>query len=171
MNGQRLMEYPTLETPGNKKGTNCYKAKQMKQESRWFQFITPPHKVVPDPALPQGHPGDVCSHRSAPALHGEALPDLEVLTLVVLQGQPVERGHVRLGALADAELQLLEQGGQEEEHLPPGNVAALPLPQPEHQHLLPVLLVRFGLVSTEETLRAEGFRVLPKLPGRENVRC
>lgn len=39
------MEYPTLETPGNKKGTNCHKAKQIKQESRWFQFITSPHKL------------------------------------------------------------------------------------------------------------------------------
>lgn len=68
--------------------------------------ITP--QIVADPALLQGHPGEVCSHRSAPACHGEALPDLEVLTPLVLQGQSIKRGHVHPAALADTELQLLE---------------------------------------------------------------
>lgn len=121
----------------------------------------------------QGHPGDVRSHRSAPALHGEALPGLEVLTPLVLHGQSVERGQVHPAALADAELQLLEQRGQEQEHLYPGNVLpnAPPLAQAEQQHLLAVLFVHLGAVSAEETLGPEGFWVLPKLPGRENIGC
>lgn len=96
-----------------------------------------------------------------------------MLTPLVLQGQPIDWGHVHPAALADAELQLLEQRGQEEEHLPPGNVLpdAPPLPQAKQHHLLPVIFVHFGAVSTEETLRVEGVWVLPKLPGRENIGC
>lgn len=172
-NSQHLMDYAILDTPGNKTGNNCHKTKQIKQKSRQSQFIPSPQKIIPDPALLQGHPGDVCPRRSAPALHGEALPDLEVLTPLVLQGQSVERGHVHPAALADAELQLLEQRDQEEEHLAPGNVLpdAPPPPQAEHQHLLPLLFVHSGPVSAEETLGVEGFWVLPKIPGRENIKC
>lgn len=91
----------------------------------------------------------------------------------MLEGQSVARRHVHLPAGTDTELQLLQQGGQEEEDLPPGDELpdAPPLPQAEDQHLLPVLFVHLGPFGVEETLRVENVWVLPKFPGVEKVRC
>lgn len=90
----------------------------------------------------------------------------------MLHGQPIEWCHVHLLALPHAELQLLQQGGQEKEDLPPSNglPSAIPLPQAESQHLHPFHLIHFGAISTEETLWVEGLWILPKLPGREYIR-
>lgn len=122
---------------------------------------------------PWQHLGNGRAHCSVDALHGEALLDLEVLTSSVLQGQSIEWRHVHLLAIADTELQLLEQGGQEKEDLPPGNGLpnALPFPQAENQHLLPICFVHFSPFGIEETVWVEGQWILPKFPGRENNRC
>lgn len=70
----------------------------------------------------------ICS--SLRALHLEALLNLEVLTPLVLHCQSILRCYVHLLTITYAELQLLEQGGQEQEDLPPANglTNALPLP-------------------------------------------
>lgn len=55
-----------------------------------------------------------------PSSLGEAQPCLEVLAAGMFHGQPVDGGQVHLRAWWHAELQLMQQDGQEEEDLPLG---------------------------------------------------
>lgn len=95
-----------------------------------------------------------------------------MLTSLVLHGQSIDRRHVCLLAILDAELQLLEQRGQEKEHLPLAYVFpnAPPFPQAKSHHLLRIHFVHFGPFSVEETLWVESLWVLPKFPRMAGVR-
>lgn len=101
---------------------------------------------------------------------GEEAPFyLEALTLLVLHGQPVLRGDVHRLARRQAELQLLQQGGEEEEDLPAadGLADAAPPPQAERQHFVALCPVDLGPGCVEEPLGLEGGGVLPELPAAE----
>lgn len=102
-------------------------------------------------------------------LHGKAPFDLEVLASLVLHVEAIPWGHVHLHAIWNTELQLLEQGGQEEEDLAPGNVLpqAAPLPHTEQQDFLALFSVYFLPTGRQEPLWIESRRVLPKLPAKE----
>lgn len=103
------------------------------------------------------------------ALAGEALLHLEALALLVLHGQPVLRGDVHPLPGGQADLQLLQDGGEEEEDLPApdGLPDAPPLPQAEDQHLVSLRPAEFGAGCIEEALGLEGGGVLPDLPAAE----
>lgn len=105
----------------------------------------------------------ICS--SPRFLHFKALFNLEVLTPLVLHGQSILRCYVGPLTITYAELQLLEQDGQEEEDLPPANglTNALPLPQAKRHHFLTLCPVYFSPFSIEETLWVEGRWIFPKL--------
>lgn len=97
---------------------------------------------------------------------GRALPNLEALAFLVFHRQSVLGSDVHLLPGAEAELQLLQQGGQEEEDFPPadGLPDASPLPQAESQHFVALRPVYLSPCSVEEPLGAEGGGVFPKLP-------
>lgn len=121
---------------------------------------------VPDP---KSHLSPLFFTASQRAVGGEAPLYLEALTLLVLHGQPVLRGEVHRLAGGQAELQLLQQGGEEEEDLPAadGLADAAPPPQAKRQHFVALRPVDLGPGCVEEPLGLEGGGVLPELPAAE----
>lgn len=101
---------------------------------------------------------------SLKALIWETLLNLEVLIRLVFHGQSILRCYVYLLSITYAELQLLEQCGQEEEHLPPGNglTNTPPLPQAKYHHFVTLHPVNFCPFSIEETLWVESRWLFPK---------
>lgn len=95
---------------------------------------------------------------SGRAFHRKTLLDLEGLTLLVLHGQPVLGGDVHVLPRPQAEVQLLQQGGEEEEDLPAADdlAQAAPLAQPEGQNLLTLCPADFCARGGQETLGPEG---------------
>lgn len=90
---------------------------------------------------------------------------LEVLTVGMLHGQPVNGGHVHLHTRGHTEFHLLQEDGQEEKDLPAGYglTDALPLAQTEKNHLLTECFVN-GAISSEKPFWPEGRWIIPQLP-------
>lgn len=118
---------------------------------------------------PKSHLSPLFFAASQRAVGGEAPLYLEALTLLVLHGQPVLRGEVHRLTGGQAELQLLQQGGEEEEDLPAadGLADAAPPPQAKRQHFVALRPVDLGPGCVEEPLGLEGGGVLPELPAAE----
>lgn len=95
---------------------------------------------------------------SGRAFHRKTLLDLEGITLLVLHGQPVLGGDVHVLPRPQAEVQLLQQRGEEEEDLPAadGLAQAAPLAQPEGQNLLALRPADFCPRGGQEALGPEG---------------
>lgn len=93
-------------------------------------------------------------------------------TMFVLHGETVFGGHVRCLTRQGAELQPLDEDGQEEEDLMTGNGLpyTAPFAQTENEHLLPLCLVELGSIGTQEAAGVKDGRFLPKIPAGNRSR-
>lgn len=81
----------------------------------------------------------------------------------MLHGEAILRGHVYCLPWHAAELQPLDEDGEEEEDLRPGDEFAhtAAFAQTEDHDLLAFHLVELGAIGTQETIRVENGGLLP----------
>ena len=115
------------------------------------------------------HPS-LCLRTLVTSLDGETQMCLEMLAVGMLHGQPVDGGQVHFHAWRHAELQLLQQDGQEEEDLPLGQDLpyAPALAHAEENNFLTHGLVDGSAIGSEESLWPELGWVPPQLPAGGN---